>query len=128
VQDISGPEKLRNWLEAHELASLHDLFIANDVDLNILPELTDADLRELGLSLGQRRRLMKALREAPSQDASPDPKSEESSPSNRAERRQLTVMFVDLVGSTAMSAVNRRWNGTPYRHPRGTPLIGVFCW
>jgi class 3 adenylate cyclase/predicted ATPase len=104
VQDISGPEKLRNWLEAHELASLHDLFIANDVDLNILPELTDADLRELGLSLGQRRRLMKALREAPSQDASPDPKSEESSPSNRAERRQLTVMFVDLVGSTAMSA------------------------
>jgi class 3 adenylate cyclase/tetratricopeptide (TPR) repeat protein len=94
---------MRNWLEAHELAALHDLFVANDVDLEILHELNDADLKELGLSLGQRRRLMKALRQTASQDTSADSKTQEPSPSQRAERRQLTVMFVDLVGSTAMS-------------------------
>ena len=104
MHEIPRPEKLRNWLDAHELSSLHDLFLANDVDLEILPELTDADLKELGLSLGQRRRVMKALRQAPSPDTGTDFKSGESSPSQRAERRQLTVMFVDLVGSTAMSA------------------------
>jgi class 3 adenylate cyclase/tetratricopeptide (TPR) repeat protein len=103
VPEFSKPEKLRMWLEAHELASLNALLTENDVDLEVLPELTDADLKELGLSLGQRRRLTKALRQTPSQEKQTDPKSQGSSHSNRAERRQLTVMFVDLVGSTAMS-------------------------
>lgn len=103
VQESSAAEKLRVWLEAHELAALHELFIANDVDLEILPELTDADLKELGLSLGQRRRLMKAFREIGAADTRKGDTSPASSRSNRAERRQLTVMFVDLVGSTAMS-------------------------
>src|ERR1700742_4244492 len=103
VQESSAAEKLRVWLKAHELAALHELFIANDVDLEILPELTDADLKELGLSLGQRRRLMKALREIGAADTRKGDMSPASSRSNRAERRQLTVMFIDLVGSTAMS-------------------------
>jgi class 3 adenylate cyclase/predicted ATPase len=103
VPESSKSEKLRMWLEAHELASLNALLVANDVDLEVLPELTDADLKELGLSLGQRRRLMRALRQTPSQGTHIDPKRPVPSPSNRAERRQLTVMFVDLVGSTAMS-------------------------
>ena len=103
MPEFSKPEKLRMWLEAHELASLNALLVANDVDLEVLPELTEADLKELGLSLGQRRRLMRALRQAPSQEKQTDPKSQASSLPNRAERRQLTVMFVDLVGSTAMS-------------------------
>jgi class 3 adenylate cyclase/tetratricopeptide (TPR) repeat protein len=103
VPDFSKPEKLRMWLEAHELASLNALLAANDVDLEVLPELTEADLKELGLSLGQRRRLMRALRQTASTENRTDPKSQASSHSNRAERRQLTVMFVDLVGSTAMS-------------------------
>jgi class 3 adenylate cyclase/tetratricopeptide (TPR) repeat protein len=103
VPEFSKPEKLRMWLEAHELASLNALLTENDVDLELLPELTDADLKELGLSLGQRRRLTKALRRTPSQEKQTDLKSQASSHSNRAERRQLTVMFVDLVGSTAMS-------------------------
>ena len=91
------------WLEAHELASLNDLLAANDVDLEVLPELTEADLKELGLSLGQRRRLTRALRQSASTETRTDPKSQAPSRSNGAERRQLTVMFVDLVGSTAMS-------------------------
>jgi class 3 adenylate cyclase/predicted ATPase len=104
VQESSTAEKLRVWLETHELATLHGRFIANDVDLEILPELTDADLKELGLSLGQRRRLMKGLREvSPPETRTGVIGSASSSSSNRAERRQLTVMFVDLVGSTAMS-------------------------
>jgi class 3 adenylate cyclase/tetratricopeptide (TPR) repeat protein len=103
VPEFSKDEKLRMWLEVHELASLNTLLTANDVDLEILSELTDADLKELGLSFGQRRRLMKALRQTPSQEKQTDPKIQASSLSNRAERRQLTIMFVDLVDSTAMS-------------------------
>jgi class 3 adenylate cyclase/tetratricopeptide (TPR) repeat protein len=103
VPEFSKDEKLRMWLEVHELASLNTVLTANDVDLEILSELTDADLKELGLSFGQRRRLMKALRQTPSQEKQTDPKSQASSLSNRAERRQLTIMFVDLVDSTAMS-------------------------
>jgi class 3 adenylate cyclase/tetratricopeptide (TPR) repeat protein len=103
VPEFSKDEKLRMWLEVHELASLNAVLTANDVDLEILSELTDADLKELGLSFGQRRRLMKALRQTPSQEKQTDPKSQASSLSNRAERRQLTIMFVDLVDSTAMS-------------------------
>jgi len=74
------------WLEAHELASLNDLLAANDVDLDVLPELTEADLKELGLSLGQRRRLMRALRQSASTETRTDPKSQAPSRSNRAER------------------------------------------
>jgi class 3 adenylate cyclase/tetratricopeptide (TPR) repeat protein len=103
VPEFSKDEKLRMWLEVHELASLNTLLTANDVDLEILSELTDEDLKELGLSFGQRHRLMKALRQTPSQEKQTDPKIQASSLSNRAERRQLTIMFVDLVGSTAMS-------------------------
>jgi class 3 adenylate cyclase/predicted ATPase len=102
VQEPLRPENLRDWLEAHELASLHDLFIANDVDLDILPDLSEADLKELGLSLGQRRRLVKALRQTFSGAVS-SLSSDQTSSTHRAERRQLTVMFVDLVGSTAIS-------------------------
>ena len=103
MPEFSKDEKLRMWLEVHELASLNTLLTANDVDLEILSELTDADLKELGLSFGQRRRLMKALRQTPLQEKQTEPKIQAFSPSNRAERRQLTIMFVDLVGSTAMS-------------------------
>ena len=63
MPEFSKAEELRIWLEAHELASLNGMFAENDVDLEVLPELTEADLKELGLSLGQRRRLMKALRQ-----------------------------------------------------------------
>ena len=57
MPEFSKAEELRMWLEAHELASLNGIFAANDIDLEVLPELTEADLKELGLSLGQRRRL-----------------------------------------------------------------------
>ena len=93
---------LRHWLRRNRLEELADAFEANDIDLDILSELTEHDLEKLGLSVGNRRRLMKAIADrATTLPPAPRP---ESSTSGEAERRQLTVMFCDLVGSTALSA------------------------
>jgi class 3 adenylate cyclase/tetratricopeptide (TPR) repeat protein len=99
---------LRDWLRRNKFEQYADRFEANDIDLDILPELTDDDLAELGVSLGNRRRLMKALAERASaageSATKPAPKKPAPEPSDAAERRQVTVMFSDLVGSTALSA------------------------
>lgn len=91
---------IAQWLTRHGLGQYAETFTENDIDLDVLPDLTDDDLKELGLSLGHRKRLLKAAAPAPAEPASvtaPEPLSPD------AERRQLTVMFVDLVGSTALS-------------------------
>src|SRR6516162_5726277 len=93
-------DELRSWLEQIGLAQHAEIFAANDIDLDVLPELSDEDLKELGLSLGHRRRLQRALAEQTSEDAigaAPE------TPRRDAERRQLTVLFCDLVGSTELS-------------------------
>ena len=54
---------LRDWLRRNKLEQYADTFEANDIDLDIVPELTEADLENLGISLGNRRRLMKAFAE-----------------------------------------------------------------
>jgi class 3 adenylate cyclase len=65
--------------------------------------LTDADLKELGItSLGHRKRLLEAIAERVT--TAPLPKLAEPKAADTAERRQVTVMFSDLVGSTALSA------------------------
>ena len=90
------------WLAGLGLAQYAASFSDNDIDGEVLAELSDADLKELGLSLGHRRKLLKAL-------AALDPADTTGSttaaprPEAAAERRQLTVMFVDLVGSTALA-------------------------
>ena len=103
------------WLRGLGLEQYAPAFRDNDVDAEILPELTAEDLAGLGVtSIGHRRRLLAAiaaLREgAPSPSAaSPRPGPEPAAASapavrpTEAERRQLTVMFVDLVGSTALA-------------------------
>ncbi len=94
------------WLENLGLGKYAETFADNDIDLEILPDLSDEELRELGLSLGHRKRLARALADLPSVDgaavATVGP-SAPATPSQEAERRQLTVMFVDLVGSTELS-------------------------
>jgi class 3 adenylate cyclase/tetratricopeptide (TPR) repeat protein len=91
---------LSEWLDARGLAALHGVLEAQQIDLDVLPDLTEDDLRNLGIALGDRRRLLKAIaggRAAPARaDAEPAV--------DAAERRQLSVLFVDLVGSTALSA------------------------
>ena len=56
-------EELRPWLQRVGLDQLGDTLAANDIDLDLLPELSDDDLKELGLSLGHRRRLLRAIAE-----------------------------------------------------------------
>jgi class 3 adenylate cyclase len=93
---------LRDWLAANKLDAVADALEAADIDLDILPELSEADLAELGISLGNRRRLLKAIAEV---GAAPPQTAAASTPetATEAERRQVTVMFCDLVGSTALS-------------------------
>ena len=94
---------LRDWLRRNKFEQYADAFAANDIDLDILPELSEHDLEQLGVSLGNRRRLLKAIAErsaegAQSKAARPNPVQA------TAERRQVTVLFADMVGSTALSA------------------------
>jgi class 3 adenylate cyclase len=88
---------IRTWLDARGLAQHAEAFEAQEIDLEALPELSDDDLKEMGLAIGPRRKVLKAIREsraeAPEQPTRPQ----------EAERRQITVMFCDLVGSTALS-------------------------
>jgi class 3 adenylate cyclase len=74
--------------------------------LGVLPDLTDADLEKLGVLLGHRKRLPKAIADLNRTTAeSGPPLAVVSAPTaDAAERRQLTVMFCDLVGSTALAA------------------------
>ncbi|MCZ6759362.1 MAG: hypothetical protein O7D29_03165 [Gemmatimonadetes bacterium] len=96
------------WLKEIGLDEYIEVFAGNDVDLRVLPELSEQDLKELGVSLGHRRLLQKAISELGEQASSPTSSESEHGvastlPSREAERRQLTVMFCDLVGSTALS-------------------------
>jgi class 3 adenylate cyclase/predicted ATPase len=96
--------ELTQWLEQHGLGKYTDVFTENDVGFDVLPHLTEEHLKELGVSLGDRLRVLKALGTldtAPAADAPPAPATASS---GEAERRQLTVMFCDLVGSTALSS------------------------
>lgn len=96
--------ELRRWLESRSLAALEPALVENDIDIDLLAELSDDDMREIGLTLGQRKRLRGAI-DAGLDGAAPSPRPAPAAPAAReAERRQLTVMFVDLVGSSALSA------------------------
>ena len=93
------------WLQGLGLGQYETAFRQNEIDAEILADLTDQDLEKLGVPLGHRKRLLKAIanlcsgeREALAVPAPIRPASE------AAERRQVTVMFSDLVGSTALSA------------------------
>jgi class 3 adenylate cyclase/tetratricopeptide (TPR) repeat protein/energy-coupling factor transporter ATP-binding protein EcfA2 len=104
-----GMSHLRDWLRARNLEQLAEAFEANDIDVDILAELTEEDFEKLGISLGNRRRLLKAIAgdgAPPSQSkptATEAPASLRPSEAAGAERRQVTVLFCDMVGSTALS-------------------------
>jgi class 3 adenylate cyclase/predicted ATPase len=103
--------EVAEWLRGLGLEQYVPAFRDNDVDEEILRRLTAEDLRELGVrSIGHRRKLLDAIAAlnevAPAATTNP-PASAATAPAPRveaAERRQLTVMFCDLVGSTALSA------------------------
>ena len=94
------------WLRSLDLGQYETLFRQNDIDAEVLNELTESDFAQLGISLGHRKRLLKAIGSLCSIEIAAKPATPALTPlsTDVAERRQLTVMFCDLVGSTAMSA------------------------
>ena len=102
-------QQVADWLQKLGLGQYAQPFAENDISFSILPDLTDQDLKELGVaSLGHRRQLLRAIAELKgSETVALKPTNEKISPivpTETAERRQVTVMFSDLVSSTALSA------------------------
>jgi class 3 adenylate cyclase len=90
---------IANWLRGLGLGQYEATFRDNAIEPDILADLTEADFEKLGIPLGHRKRLLKAIAALDQLPATPAPQPV----SDAAERRQVTVMFCDLVGSTAMS-------------------------
>jgi SAM domain (Sterile alpha motif)/Adenylate and Guanylate cyclase catalytic domain len=91
-----------SWLRGIGLAQYAEIFRANDIDIELLGRLTNDDLKDIGVvSFGHRKKLLEAIATVP---ASPQPALIGPKAHDAAERRQVTVMFSDLVGSTALSA------------------------
>ena len=104
-------QQIADWLEKLGMSEYAQRFAENDIDIEVLSELTDKDFDRLGVSIGHRRKIMRAIREfaaSPVLAVTERPASAaavtQATPSDTAERRQVTVMFSDLVGSTALSA------------------------
>jgi class 3 adenylate cyclase/tetratricopeptide (TPR) repeat protein len=94
------------WLNAIDLGQYEAVFRDHEIDAGVLRDLVEGDLEKIGIPLGHRKRLLKAIAalgtaEAPAKPSSPSPVP---SPAGVAERRPITVMFCDLVGSTSMAA------------------------
>jgi class 3 adenylate cyclase/tetratricopeptide (TPR) repeat protein len=97
---------LTRWLDEIGLGGHAARFVAQGIDWDVLADLSEQDLRELGLPLGDRKRLLKALAAlggAPSAPRKPEPERSAPSIAAEAERRHLTVMFIDLVDSTSLA-------------------------
>ena len=99
-------QQITDWLKQLGMSEYAGRFAENRIDFSVLRDLTDQDLKDLGVVLGDRRKILRAISElagaaqATSQiQAVTEPKLQDT-----AERRQVTVMFSDLVGSAALSA------------------------
>src|SRR5215813_9167959 len=108
-------QQIADWLQQLGLGQYAQRFAENDISFSVLSDLTDQDLKEIGVSLGHRRRLLREIANlgqttaappsAPSLTASPIAALTAAlQPKATGERRHVTVMFSDLVGSTALSA------------------------
>lgn len=97
---------ITEWLASLGLSEYEGRFAENGIDISVLPDLTEQDLKDAGVLLGHRRKMLRAIGELArsSATASPPSAASQQTQSPEAERRQVTVMFTDLVGSTALSA------------------------
>jgi class 3 adenylate cyclase len=106
VRGCAAVQEIGDWLEKLGMPEYAQRFAENGIGVAALRHLTDQDLKDIGVLLGHRRIMLAAIAEfagappvAPKTDSAKEPKALDS-----AERRQVTVMFSDLVGSTALSA------------------------
>src|SRR5215470_16283587 len=98
-----GMSDVAGWLASIGLGEYAQRFDENAIVLSIIEELTEQDLKELGVLLGHRRKIMRAIAELKAKGLTARPAAQ-AAPRDAAERRQLTVMFCDLVGSSKLSA------------------------
>jgi class 3 adenylate cyclase len=97
-------QQIADWLKKLGVSEYAERFAENDIDMAVLPDLTDQHLKDLGVSLGHRLKMLRAIRDlGGTSSALTAPSAPEPTRRDDAERRQLTVMFTDLVGSTALS-------------------------
>jgi class 3 adenylate cyclase len=116
-----------DWLRSLGLSQYEAAFRESEIDADVLPELTDQHLTDLGISLGHRLKMLRSIRELAGDAAGktqPAPLSE-AKPQAEAERRQLTVVFCDLVGSTALAA---RLDPEDLREVIGAYIAGSPRW
>ena len=102
-------QQIADWLEKLGMTEYAQRFAENRIDFSVLPDLTDQDLEKLGVLLGDRRKMLRAIANLQGAEKStPGVAIAAAAPAaplmDTAERRQVTVMFSDLVGSTALSA------------------------
>ena len=104
-------QQIADWLEKLGMSEYAPRFAENRIDFSVLPDLTDQDLEKLGVVLGDRRKMLRAILNLEATNKSAPDIAVEATASampvrlhDTAERRQVTVMFSDLVGSTALSA------------------------
>src|SRR3954451_12660873 len=94
---------IAQWLHDIGLSEYSQRFAENGIDISVLPHLTDQDLKELGVLLGHRRKILAAIGRLAVATATTLPAPSEPQTREIAERRQVTVLFSDMVGSTALS-------------------------
>jgi class 3 adenylate cyclase/predicted ATPase len=99
---VSANDQMMSWLGGIGLSQYATVFVENAIDFEILADVTEADLEKLGVPLGHRKRILRAIAALPAASLGPI-HSTTSLPQSKAERRQVTVLFCDLVGSTALA-------------------------
>jgi class 3 adenylate cyclase len=98
-------EEIADWLEKLGMSEYTQSFTEHRIDVSVLRHLTDQDLKDIGMPLGHRRKILAAIGELTgTARATPKFAAGKEPGTGAAERRQVTVMFSDLVGSTALSA------------------------
>ena len=95
---------IAEWLASIGLSEYAQRFADNGIDLLVIRDLTEQDLKDLGVLLGHRRRILRAIAELDGAAPAPTETATEPALRDEPERRHLTVMICDLVGSTALSA------------------------
>jgi class 3 adenylate cyclase len=103
-------QEIADWLDKLGMSEYAQRFAENRIDFSVLPDLTDQDLEKMGVVLGDRRKIVRAIAglgdggKIAQKTATSAEATSAARPHDAAERRQVTVMFSDLVGSTALSA------------------------
>jgi class 3 adenylate cyclase/predicted ATPase len=95
---------ISDWLQSIGLDQYGQVFADNYIDLEVIPSLSEADLEKLGVPMGHRKRLLKAIAELGDAAAPSPPATASHASTDIGERRQLTVMFCDMVGFTELAS------------------------